>query len=438
MSDRFDVVVVGAGPAGIAAAVSAAESAARVALLDENPAAGGQIWRKGSKQPQSARSWLTKLNSLSVTRLQGWHAFGHPAPGVLLVERNNICSSGSASDRLELHYEKLVLATGARERFLPFPGWTLPNVMGAGGLDAMSRGGLPVHGKRVVVAGSGPLLLAVAAHLAQRGAKIPAICEQAQLHRLVAFAAGLITEPGKLGQGIRLRFTVRGARFYTGCWPVMASGTGKVETVTLQRNGRRWDVACDYLACGYHLVPNLELPELIGCRIRNGFVAVDDFQQTSVPGVFCAGEPTGIGGVELAILEGSIAGLAATGRSNEVEALGLQKARGRRFMRALEKTFDLNPRLRGLPSDQTIVCRCEDIRFGALRECTSAREAKLHTRCGMGPCQGRICGAAAQFLFGWAWDSARLPILPVQLASLGSDFGMKSGRVSMGNRKDRL
>ena len=218
----------------------------------------------------------------------------------------------------------------------------------------------------------------------------------------------------------------------------MASGSGKVETVTLQRNGRRWDVPCDYLACGYHLIPNLELPELLGCCIQNGFVAVDDFQQTSVPGVFCAGKPTGIGGVELAILEGKIAALTATGRPNEAKALIRQKARGRRFMVALKKAFALDPRLRSLPSDQTIVCRCEDIRFGALRECTSAREAKLHTRCGMGPCQGRICGAAAQFLFGWAWDSARLPILPAQLASLGFGLRQKSGQVSMENRKDRL
>ena len=92
MSDRFDVVVVGAGPAGIAAAVSAAESDARVALLDDNPAAGGQIWRKGSKQSLAACNWLTKLDSLSITRLQGSHVFGHPAPGVLLAERNNTCA----------------------------------------------------------------------------------------------------------------------------------------------------------------------------------------------------------------------------------------------------------------------------------------------------------------------------------------------------------
>lgn len=438
MSDRFDVLVVGAGPAGIAAAVSAAESGARVALLDDNPAAGGQIWRNGSKHPPSARDWLARLDSAPISRFQGWHVFGHPGPGVLLAERNSLCALASPSDRLELHYKSLVLATGARERFLPFPGWTLPNIMGAGGLDAMSRGGLPVHGKRVVVAGTGPLLLAIAAHLAQRGARILAICEQAPLRRLAAFAADLITEPGKLGRGIRFRFAVRGSRFYTGCWPVMASGSGKVETVTLQRNDKRWALACDYLACGYHLTPNLELPELIGCHIRNGFVVVDDFQRASISGVFCAGEPTGIGGVELAILEGSIAGLAAAGREDEAKPLMRRKTSGRRFIRALEKTFELDPRLRSLSSDDTIVCRCEDIRFGALRECTSAREAKLHTRCGMGPCQGRVCGTAGQFLFGWARDSARPPILPVQLASLGSDFGSKPGETSMENRKDRL
>lgn len=443
MKQHFQVLVVGAGPAGIAAAVRAAESGQRVGLLDDNPAAGGQIWRRGARLPKAARQWLAKLSAASVVRLQGWHVFGAPAKGILLAERNGLSVTASGeSDHLELSYDKLILATGARERFLPFPGWTLPNVMGAGGLDAMVRGGLPVSGKRVVVAGTGPLLLAVAAHLVGHGAKVVAICEQAPMRRLRPFAFSLLSQPGKAVQGIRLRFATRGARFYTSCWPVAANGREQLESVTLLRDGKQWQVECDYLACGFHLVPNLELPRMIGCRIQDGFVAVDQWQQTSVSNVLCAGEPTGIGGVDMAVAEGQIAGLAATGSVERAKKLMEKRNRGRGFVHALEAAFELDSRLRSLPSSETFVCRCEDVSFGALTGYSSARDAKLHTRCGMGACQGRICGAAAQFLFGWGANSVRPPILPAYLSSLAAvdapTAAAASDISSNQNRKDTL
>ena len=193
MSESFDILVVGAGPAGIAAAISASTSGKRVGLVDDNPKPGGQIWRSGIPQEAQAGEWFAKLDDAPIVRLQGWRVFDHPEPGTLRAECNQECR--------DLRYEKLILATGARELFLPFPGWTLPNVMGAGALDAMVRGGLPIAEKRVVVAGTGPLLLAVAAHLARRGAKVVALCEQAPLRRFIPFAANLMREPSKLAQG---------------------------------------------------------------------------------------------------------------------------------------------------------------------------------------------------------------------------------------------
>lgn len=415
MSARFDILVVGAGPAGIAAAVRAATAGKCVGLVDDNPAAGGQIWRSGSDQPSAARDWLGRLDASTVTRLQGWRVFDSPMRGVLRAECNGACS--------DLQFWKLILATGARERFLPFPGWTLPNVMGAGGLDAMVRGGLPIAGKRVVVAGTGPLLLAVAAHLAQSGAKVVALCDQAALGRLVSFALSLFREPAKLRQGAAYGIAMRGTRFHTKCWPIAAHGVEKLESVTLQRNGKQWIEHCDYLVCGFHLVPNVELAALLGCRIEDGFVAVDDLQRTSVADVFCAGEPTGIGGVELALLEGEIAGLAASGRIEEAGKVAQVRQRGRGFVRALAAATSLDPRLKAVATDATFVCRCEDVSFGALSGRANWRDAKLHTRCGMGPCQGRICGAAAEFLFGWdggsVSSSTRPPVFPALVSSLG-------------------
>lgn len=420
MTQVFDILVVGAGPAGIAAAVTAAEDGRRVGLVDDNPASGGQIWRRGSHLPSAARHWLEQLDRSAVLRLQGWRVFDCPEPGVVRAQHDDAeIARGPAVDvGAELHYRQLILATGARERFLPFPGWTLPNVMGAGGLDAMVRGGLPIEGKRVVVAGTGPLLLAVAAHLAARGAIIEAICEQAPRRQLAQLTTSLLTQPAKLWQGAYFRWTARKSRYLTGCWPVAAIGDGKLRSVMLCQGQKRWVTDCDYLACGFHLVPNIELPALIGCRIENGFVVTDDLMQTSVPDVWCAGEPTGIGGVELSLLEGRIAGLAAAGKLERARALADRRRNSLGFVRALHRACLLDPQLRNLAGDETIVCRCEDVRMQSLRDKSGWRDAKLHTRCGMGPCQGRICGAAVDFLFGWHADSVRPPLFPALVSSL--------------------
>jgi NADPH-dependent 2,4-dienoyl-CoA reductase/sulfur reductase-like enzyme len=328
-----------------------------------------------------------------------------------------VISADRDGDAIELHYGKLILATGARELFLPFPGWTLPNVFGAGGLDAMVRGGLPIAGKRIVIAGTGPLLLAVAAHLATHGAEIAAICEQAPLRRVASFGARLLAQPSKLLQGAGYRWAARGARLHFACWPVAANGTSRVESVTLRQGDREWALDCDYLACGFHLVPNTELARLLDCRLENGFVATDELQQTSIANVLCAGEPTGIGGVELALLEGKIAGLTAAGKTGDAQKLAPLVRRMAGFVRALRETYALDPRLRKLCTDSTFVCRCEDVAFAALRAHTSWRDAKLQTRCGMGPCPGRVCGAATEFLFGWSAGSVRPPIFPAPVLS---------------------
>jgi len=168
------------------------------------------------------------------------------------------------------------------------------------------------------------------------------------------------------------------------------------------------------------LVPNLELQQLLGCQIREGYVHVDEFQRTTVEGVFCAGEPTGIGGVELAIIEGQIAGLAAGGGLEKARLLFRDRDKRRRFARLLDQTFRLRPELKNLPSAETLVCRCEDVSYSRLQQQTSWRSAKLQTRCGMGPCQGRVCGPATQFLFKWEPDSVRPPVFPARVASLAA------------------
>lgn len=389
---RFDVLVIGAGPAGMAAAARAAEFGVHVGIVDDNPACGGQIWRGSeAEHDDDAMRWSEQFRKADVTKLYGRRVFHQPEAGVLLTEGTN--------DLCELRYTSLILATGARERFLPFPGWTLPNVMGAGGVQAMVKSGLPIRAKRVVVAGTGPLLLAVAAYLRKQGAEIPVICEQASWSRLARFGAGLLGYSEKITQALQLKKQLTGIPFAANCWPLAAHGGSAVESVTISRNGKTAVIPCDYLACGFHLVPNVELQSLLECKISGGYVEVDDLQQTSVKGIFCAGEPTGIGGVELALVEGQIAGLAAVGQATAARKLFGERRKARRFEWMLSRTFRLRPELRDLPAAETIVCRCEDVPYSRLREQRSWRGAKLQTRCGMGPCQGRVCGPAWRSFF---------------------------------------
>jgi len=410
---HFEVLVIGGGPAGMAAAVSAAKCGLRVGIVDDNPSLGGQIWRGESANCTSeAANWVQKLDAAGVELLCGTRVFDQPGPNLLHAEgQDSFCEFG---------YDKLVLATGARERFLPFPGWTLPNVMGAGALQALVKSGLPIVGKRVVVAGTGPLLLAVAAYLRKHGADIAMICEQASWSSLSTFGFALLREPQKIAQAFSLRKDLLGVRFAANCWPIAAEGDGALKAVLISHRGKIETVPCNYLACGFHLLPNTELPELLGCDLQSGYVQVNDFQQTSVAGIFCAGEPTGIGGVDLSFIEGQIAGFAASERPEAARQFFSARRRHRHFARVLDRTFALRPELKALPVPGAIVCRCEDVTYGRLKQYPSWRAAKLQTRCGMGPCQGRICGPATQFLLGWTAESVRPPLFPTSIENLAA------------------
>jgi D-hydroxyproline dehydrogenase subunit alpha len=408
--DRFDVLVVGAGPAGLAAAARVAENGKRVGLVDDNPEIGGQIWRRSPQEVESSeliRRFLPRFV------LQcGYRVFDQPAPGILLAESTQGVS--------ELHYEQLILATGARERFLPFPGWTLPNVLGSGGLQALAKSGLPLAGKRVVVAGSGPLLLAVAAYLRKQAAEVCLIAEQASWPALARFGAGLVWYPEKMKGALALKKQLAGIPFEAGSWPVAAHGNQRVHSVTISCRGKLREIACDYLACGFHLVPNVELARLLGCELEAGYVKIDEFQRTTAPQIYCAGEPTGIGGLEAALVEGEIAGLAAVGQAEKARELFGARRKAERFRRSLDRAFQLRAELKTLPRADTLVCRCEDVAYSRLQQHSSWRAAKLETRCGMGPCQGRVCGEATKFLLGWNTDSIRPPIFPARVGSLAA------------------
>lgn len=475
-----DVLVVGAGPAGLAAAARAARGGRSVVLVDENADAGGQVWRGGA-DPRTRLAGVLHLGRTAVVDARADDGIGQrderrrEADRGADRDRNARSDGGSvdgdrggarplSEDRSadgtrgtvvlfrpegpdaplrEVRYRDLVLATGARELFLPFPGWTLPGVFGAGGLQALAKSGWPVAGRRIVVAGTGPLLLAVAAFLRAGGAEIVTILEQAPRQRLATFAFGLLRYPEKWGQAAALRAELASVPYRPGHWVLAAEGNGQLEAVQITDGKTRWRERCDALALGYGLVPSNELARLLGCATRaDGSVVVDEDQATSVAGVWAAGEVAGIGGEGLSLAQGEIVGALlgaqrpGTGRdvggarspqhaASPTESrdawpdLRAARARAERFACLLRDSFALRPELRALPDDGTIVCRCEDVTWGEIAGEPGWRDAKLVSRVGMGPCQGRVCGAALRVLAEWEADVPRPPISPVPVSAWG-------------------
>ena len=414
-----EVAVIGGGPAGIAAACRAAERGASTVLLDEGLAPGGQIHRHlpSASAPSGARRWLERLAKSGAAL--------HNEAAVFDVEREASefrIAAETPRGPLRLRARRLVLATGARELFLPFPGWTLPGVTGAGGAQALWKSGASFAGRRAVVAGSGPLLLPVAASLSKAGAAVEFVAEQASLSSLARFGTALVLSPRKLFDAVAYRRAFSGTPYRIGMWIAEAGGREKLEFVVLTDGHERFRVDCDLAAVGFGLVPNVELARLLGCEIRGGAVVTGEGQAASVEGVFAAGEPCGVAGIEVAIAEGELAGVAAAERGSlsksETRRLASTRARGRRFAAAMNQAFRLRKELAALARPETIVCRCEDVPLSRITSCANLREAKLSSRAGMGPCQGRVCGPALAFLFGWESDTVRPPVKPASLGDL--------------------
>jgi NADPH-dependent 2,4-dienoyl-CoA reductase/sulfur reductase-like enzyme len=419
MTQHFDIVVIGGGPAGLNAARAAAQAGATVAQIDDNPRAGGQIWRQGPAYAPRA-----PLHAL-LAALQSQQNFTYwPSTRVIApLGAQGLLLESAERGGVSITYDRLILATGAREHLLPFRGWTLPGVTGAGALQALIKGGMPVRDERIVIAGSGPLLMAALATAREAGARVIAVVEQASAADVARFGGSLLREPAKLRQAISLTRGFAGLRYWTGSIVHEARGAERVRQVTIRRGERDVTLDCDRVACGYGLLPNVTLAQALGCAVNDaGEIVVDDQQRTSLERVYAAGECTGVGGAELACTEGEIAGLVASGAATTqrtaLAALIAQRARWRRFGARVVTSFALGEAARTPPADATLLCRCEDVSVGEVRRCADWRDAKLQTRCGMGACQGRICGAAASVYFGWPAATPRPPFSPAQIGTL--------------------
>ncbi|MGW7363169.1 FAD/NAD(P)-dependent oxidoreductase [Streptomyces sp. NPDC054841] len=462
-----ELAVVGAGPAGLAAAVTAADLGLYVTLLDAGEQPGGQYYRHPAPglratRPEALhhrwRSFTDRVRRLRAHEETGRirHLPGHHVWTVLPQEAPDArepdatpgfrlhAVAGADEHAVTVRARAVLLATGAYERQLPFPGWTLPGVVGAGGAQAMLKAGLVLPGSRVVVAGSGPLLLAVAGSLASAGATVPAVVEAAAYTAYARQLQALVRNPGKLTEGAVHGGTLlrHGVRLLTRHAVTAAHGASRVEAVTVARLDHDWRpvpgsgrrIPCDALAVGHGLVPQLELATGLGCATRrssDGTLALDldGEQRTSVPGVWSAGETGGIGGAELALAEGELAAASIAhtiqGTAPPRRRTGMLTARRdrlRAFADAMAAAHRPGPGWADWLDDSTPVCRCEEVPAGRIREAVGelgahdARTVKLLTRAGMGWCQGRMCGPAVACLAGEEPAPDRRPLsCPVPL-----------------------
>ncbi|HAT2179026.1 FAD-dependent oxidoreductase [Raoultella ornithinolytica] len=407
---RCDILILGSGPAGLAAALAAASCGKQVVILDDNPRPGGQIWREGPQVqlPALARRYREAVAAeKNITSLNGARLIARPSAHRVLFE--------TADDSGVVEWQKLILCCGARELSLPFPGWTLPGVTGAGGLQAQIKHGLTLRGQKVVIAGSGPLLLAVAATVKKSGGEVRQIVEQAPLSALLRFGSSLWRWPEKLRQ----LATLAPRRYLSGSQVIRAHGETQLEAITLRdARGVERTIACQRLAIGYGLVPNIETALHFGCTIADEAIAVNRWQQTSVANIYAAGECTGFGGSELALAEGEIAGFAAADAEACAQAHFARRERWQTFAQAVNRTFTLAESLKNASTPDSLLCRCEDVRCGEVADADSWHQAKLTRRCGMGACQGKTCATTARWLYGWPLPQPREPLSPARTETL--------------------
>ncbi|MER7174055.1 NAD(P)/FAD-dependent oxidoreductase [Streptomyces mesophilus] len=440
------VVVVGGGPAGMAAARAAATAGVQVLLIDSGARLGGQYHRQDARAGAERFTLPPGVEHLGESVV--WAL--EPVAGGHRVHVRTGPADGPGRTGRSVDTPALVLATGAYDRALPFPGWDLPGVFTAGAAQALAKGQGVRVGERVLLAGTGPFLLPVARSLLDVGARVVGVLEAGEpVTGWLARPGGLLAGTGKLGElaGHVASLARHRVPYRRRTAVIEAHGTDRVEAVTTARLNPDWTVVpgssrrveVDAVCVGFGFTPQLELAVAARCALADGFVTVDAAQATSVRGVFAAGELTGIGGAELSAAEGTIAGVSAArllGARPAPPVRALRKARtGRRFAAALDAAHPVRDGWRSWLREDTLVCRCEEVAYGELcaaareREAYSGRSLKLVTRAGLGPCQGRICGRAVGELTGVqdaAATFARRPIAaPLRLGELAEDPGQE-------------
>ncbi len=456
-----EVVVVGAGPAGLSAALQASLAGAAVTIVDEYARPGGQYFKQPppaftlldrsamGRDYQAGVELMTRVEQGKVEVLTDTLVWGAFEPGILEIYREGKCQ--------RIRAERTVVATGAYDRPIAFPGWTLPGVITAGAAQTFLKNQWVVPGSRVLMVGTGPFQLPVASQFIRAGATVVALLEAGKVGNWVTRVPAVWRHLGKVNEAKDYLAALLKARVDTrfGWTVVEARGDGQVEQAVIAQLDDDWKpvagteqvLEVDTVCLGFGFIPSLQLPRLLGCTSRwdadlSAWVTEHDVdQRTRVPGVFVAGETTGVGGHDVAIGEGAVAGITAAVDLGKVSADAamkmLLKTRSelknqREFADFLNRTFAIRPGIYELIREDTILCRCEEVTAGEIRAAAqewngSLRTIKQLTRAGMGNCQGRVCGslvaqvaarASGKTVEEIGLDTPRPPIKPIPLEAL--------------------
>lgn len=431
------ILIVGAGPAGTRATETLCANGIRPVVVDEAPQSGGQIYRRppadaGFTRPATALYGVAAGKAVALhTAFDSLRCNVDYRPQTLvwsIQDRTAYTLRGDVAEAIP--FDRLILATGAMDRVIPFPGWTTPGVFTLGGAQiALKHQGCAI-GQRTLFLGTGPLLYLVAWQYVNAGAEVTAVLDTSPIGRRIAALPRLAAESRTLMQGLRhtVGLLARGVRVETGIEPLAVLGDDAVAALAYRdAGGREREIPCDAIGFGYGLKPETQLAELSGCRFRFHETTrlwlpeIDRLGRSSnVEGVYLAGDGAGIAGADAAELTGERAAwavLADLGRplpEDRIASLERRLARLARFREGLEYAFPFPARLAAKMDDSTVLCRCEAITAGALRAAATGplagnelNRAKALTRVGMGRCQARICGPAAQEVLA---DALALPV----------------------------
>jgi NADPH-dependent 2,4-dienoyl-CoA reductase/sulfur reductase-like enzyme len=477
MTTETDICIVGAGPAGMAAAITAAKHGARVVVLDEQPTPGGQIFRSvttnGAQRARILGADYTEGAKLAAEFLRAsidyrpasvvWQILpaGSDMPVQGRSERTErrdasditapievIFSENQAARKIVAH--RLILATGAVERPCPIPGWTLPGVMTAGAAQILLKqsGIVP---SEAVLAGSGPLIYLLAAQLIEAGARPVAIVEtqpKGSWQKALPHMARALPAWHYIRKGTQLLAAIKKAHVprYRHAQSLRAMGSGSIEAVSFTSGGRQHEIAASTLLLHQGVVPNVQISRALRLdhdwseQQRCWHPRTDAWGNTSIDGIAIAGDGASIGGATTAEHTGSLAALEAlhkldrlTAAERDILAAPHIATRGRDL--AIRPFLDAlyPPSQETLtPPDETIVCRCEDVTAGDIRSyaslgCLGPNQTKAFGRAGMGPCQGRVCGLAVSEILAavngrsmpeTGYYRLRMPTKPVTIAEM--------------------
>jgi NADPH-dependent 2,4-dienoyl-CoA reductase/sulfur reductase-like enzyme len=449
--DPAQWVIVGAGPAGVRAAQTLLHHGIRPVIIDEAALPGGQIYRQGPagradarhrygfewKRAQAIHQAGAALTQRADYRAQTtvWNA----VPGQLdIIEKGHIGT---------IPFSRLLLATGATDRVLPFSGWTLPGVFTLGAAQIALKAQHCLFGPRIVFAGTGPLLYLVAYQYARAGGKVLAVLDSAPASAQRRALPSLLNAPTILAKGIFYLGWLRahGIPVHHRAQVTAATGSTHIQTVHASLEDKHIEIDCDALAVGHGLRSETQLADLLDCEFdfdeaqRTWLPRRDSDGRSTVPGIYLAGDGAGIQGAVVAEWAGERAALAMLADegisvdNHRVQHLQRRQTTYARFRRGLDQAFP-QPKLSSSCRDTLMVCRCEGITAGQLREAaqtyniTDLNRLKALTRIGMGLCQGRMCHSGAAELLAQSQNvplsaigrlRSQAPIKPLSLATLG-------------------